>query len=47
MGEENVLLRKNGIMIYEDTYGKVYFSKDHPESVVVLARKDNEFILIR
>lgn len=47
MEAENVLLSKNGITIYEDTYGKVYFSKENPESVVVLARNHNHFILIR
>ncbi|SMF86018.1 ADP-ribose pyrophosphatase [Paenibacillus uliginis N3/975] len=47
MEDKKILLRKNGVTIYEDSYGKVYFSKQNPESVVILARDGNQFILIR
>lgn len=45
--DKHVILRQNGITIYEDTYGKVYFAKDKPESVVILARVQDQFVLIR
>lgn len=47
MEDKFVLLSQNGVTIYEDTFGKVYFSKENPVSVVILARDGDDFILIR
>lgn len=43
----NRLASRNGVTVYEDGSGKVYFTKEHPESVVVLACHEEQFLLIR
>lgn len=44
---KDLVASQNGVSVYVDGHGKVYFTKDHPESVVVLAKQEDEFLLIK
>lgn len=47
MGKTKLLIRHHGISIYEEASGKIYYTKEHHQSVVVLAKQGEEFLLIR
>lgn len=47
MGNAELLIRRHGISIYEEASGKIYYTKEHRESVVVLAKHGEQFLLIR
>lgn len=47
MGDTKLLTRHNGISIYEEASGKVYYTKENEVSVVVLAKQDDQLLLIR
>ncbi|SHE15330.1 ADP-ribose pyrophosphatase [Chlamydia abortus] len=45
--ETNVLLEREGWTLYEDKYGKLYYTQTNNESVVMLAKDEDCFILIK
>ncbi|GIP00520.1 hypothetical protein J14TS5_56050 [Paenibacillus lautus] len=47
MDNTELLIRHNGISIYEQASGKVYYTKENHVSVVVLAKDDDQLLLIR
>lgn len=47
MVNSELLIRHNGISIYEETSGKVYYTKENYVSVVVLAKDGDQLLLIR
>jgi ADP-ribose pyrophosphatase len=42
-----IVYEKNDVKIIENDYGRVFFQEDQRDSVVLLAKKENDFILIR
>jgi ADP-ribose pyrophosphatase len=46
MKKAKTLLDKNGNKIIEDEYGRTYFSLTENESVVILAKDGDTFLLI-
>ena len=47
MDNTKLLIRHNGIAIYEEASGKVYYTKEDHVSVVVLAKHGDQLLLIR
>jgi len=47
MGDPKLLTRHNGLSIYVEASGKVYYTKENEVSVVVLAKQDDQLLLIR
>ncbi|OIB02209.1 NUDIX hydrolase [Paenibacillus sp. LC231] len=47
MDNTKLLIRHNGISIYEEASGKVYYTKENHVSVVVLAKHGDQLLLIR
>lgn len=47
MGDTKLLTHHNGISIYEEASGKVYYTKENEVSVVVLAKQNDQLLLIR
>lgn len=44
---EQMIMERNGAAIYEDRFGRFYFQKEHPESVVILAKDADAFVFIK
>ncbi|WP_138420838.1 NUDIX hydrolase [Aquibacillus sediminis] len=47
MEDDKIILDKNETKVIEDAYGRTYFSAEENESVVILAREKEDFILIK
>ncbi|MDQ0160802.1 NUDIX hydrolase [Alkalibacillus salilacus] len=47
MDHSKVILDENGTKIIKDKHGRTYFSITGNESVVILARKDDDFVFIK
>jgi ADP-ribose pyrophosphatase len=47
LNEDKILLQLEGAKLYEDKFGRPYFALEENEGVVILAKEDETFILIK